>query len=864
MSQHSSSATPSIARGVLAGLVIMVLLLCFAGLAILTFDVRRAVVAQATASSDNTQWTLSQVDVEYLSLKDAVMAAKIDRGSIAEVRKRFDIIYSRSTTLTESYVFTVLRKDKEFSDGVKALHDFLDKTVPLIDGSDDVLMAALPDLERQIQILRPDVKKIAMAGIRVFAIIADSEREKMANTLIAVGALTLLMIVFLVGLVAMLLRFDFINRSRSHELMLTLARSESIVDTALDAVIVIDFHGRVIAFNPASEKIFGYVSADVIGIDMAELIIPPSTRALHDAGMRRMQAGGKSVMAGRGRIRMVAMRRGGEEFPIEMSVAQSEDNTGTIFIAYLRDLSAEVAAEKELLKARDDALAGEKAKADLLAVMSHEMRTPLNGMLGMLELLQDSDLTPRQIEFLNVMQSSGRLLLRHVNDVLSMARLESGKMPVQQTVIDLEALVQEIFSNQAAAAAQNGNQLQYKMLLPGPKQVISDVFQVRQVLLNLIGNAIKFTSNGMITVETAYSFDDGVIEFRVIDTGIGIPAADLERVFDDFVTLDATYARAADGTGLGLAITRRIVDNLGGTIVAESDFGHGSLFRVRIPMQAAPLGATPHDLGTLAALPNRIAARPLSVLVVEDNPVNRLVVREMLAKLGHRVDEANDGEDGVRQAGETRYDVILMDISMPRLDGVAATLAIRQGQGASRATPIVALTAHALAAEVARFKAAGMQDVLVKPVTGSALAKALFAAVVHLETGQAVAQDAQIAEDLLNAETIEELFDTMGGDRARKLLRRFLEQAQDSLENLLQPKWQSETAEALRSEIHKLCGSAAMFGARKLNLRLRALEELCKAGDAAPVIAQLPSVMPIWQATRAALVTYLVEGAEKA
>lgn len=837
------NSKPNIGKGVLVALIAVVSLLCIAAIAILASDVRRAIKNQASASADNTQWTLSQLDVEYFQLKEAVAMAMQTQGNLSEVRKRYDVLYSRATTLTEGQIFRKLHDDPVFSKGLANISRFMKAWTAPIDGADGALLQKLPQMQAELEATRKDVKMVPLAGIRVFAQQAEKERQNISNTLIAMAILTAVMIVFLLTLVGILLRYDSINRARSVLLSQSLTRTAAIVDTAFDAVVVVDSQGRCIEFNPAAERIFGYSRLQAMGAVLDELIIPRSQRDLHRVTLRQAHD------TGRGRTQLSALRRAGDMFPVEMSIAHSTANDHSNYVYFLRDMSAEVASERELLQARDEALAGEKAKANLLAVMSHEMRTPLNGMLGMLELMQDTSLSLRQKKLLSVMRASGDLLLRHVNDVLNIARLESGKMAVQYTPIDIGALVQEIFDNQDSASAANGNSLTLAPSVTNLPPLLSDNFQLRQILLNLIGNAIKFTNNGQIRVEADYSTFEKTVEIRVIDNGLGIAAEDLERIFEDFVTLDASYARAADGTGLGLGITRRIVTNLGGSIVAESELGKGSLLRVRLPMEISP---TPTEaLPPIQAEPVMLLQpqSPKSILVVEDNAINRLVVREMLEKQGHHVQEAHDGEDGVLKARNTHFDLIFMDISMPNMDGVAATTAIRSSQGKSSNTPIIALTAHAMGPEIARFRAAGMQDVLVKPVTGHALA-------LMLETFLPTKND-HTENGVLSIETIEELLETMGEDRSRNLMQRFVKQTDEAMAQISATEGTAISAETLRADIHKICGSAAMFGAKKMNLLLRQLEDLCRNGDVNAVYEQWPQVISIWQDTCKAMAPYL-------
>ena len=838
-------------RRLRAGLAALVITLCLTGLVVLFQDVQRKIEGLATASSDMVQWTLAQTDVEFLSLRAATAGAIAGNQDLAELRKRFDVLYARVQTLNEGSTFALLQQDAEFGRATATLVAWIAGTVPLIDGPDQGLLAALPQLSVELDRIRPEVRNVALSGLRVFSSISDAEREGVATTLTTVAVLTFLMILGLLSMVLVLWRLDRQSRRTAQITLETLDRLEAIITTALDGVIVANAQGQILDFNAAAETMFGYPRAQALGADLAQLVIPKDQRAAHAAGMARMRNGSVAKMTGAGRVRIEALRLGGEQFPAEISISKVISGGEVLFVAFLRDLSAEVAAERELMEARDKALAGERAKARLLAVMSHEMRTPLNGMLGMIELLEDTALTPRQREFLNVLQTSGRLLLHHVNDVLHIARLESGQHGLKEIPLDFTDLVREVFANQAPASQTNGNTLEID---PAAEKLIllADPIQLRQILMNLVGNAIKFTRNGLITVGYSVHRDAGQFELTVSDNGIGIAGEDLERIFEDFVTLDATYARSAGGTGLGLGITRRIIQVLGGTIRAESPQRRGTTFIVRLPYHPSDDVDLLNNVAAQmpAATPNLppLQVAPLRILVVEDNAINRLVVREMLAKQGHLAQEAHDGDEGVRLATALRFDLILMDISMPRMDGVQATRAIRAGNGASAKCPIVALTANAMDDEVARFLEAGMQDVLVKPTNGKALAAALAKYCTDCSPSPAPLP-APDGPALLDAEVLHELIDTLGPERSRKMIANFLDQTDAALTDLLAQAPLIQEAEVLRRDLHKLCGATALFGAKALNQRLRVLEGMCKSGALDAARAGLDGIETLWHET---------------
>ena len=809
----------------------VVLTLSLIGILFLFLDVQQTITTRYTASSDTGQWTLAQTDVEFLTFRDAVAGAEMGRQTLEDVRKRYDVFYSRVMTLKAGKIFALLHKDPGFADNFQKILAWLIKVQPLIDGPDAQLRAGLASLQDGSHDLRPNVRNVALEGLRAFAAISDAERKRVADTLVAAGALTLSLILVLLSLVVILLVMDRNTRLMTAEKLETLDRLQAIIATALDAVIVMDGRGQIVEFNGSAAEVFGVPRDAALGRDMVDVIIPATERALYPDGKSLYRAAEDRRLSNQGRLRLTARHATGRLFPIEGSITRVASKGQDLFVAFLRDLSNVVASEQALMKARDDALAGERAKAKLLAVMSHEMRTPLNGMIGMIELLDETEMNPKQRDYLGVMQISGRLLIHHVEDVLNIAQLETGHMPNQTEWFDLAALIDEVFANQRPAAIAQGNTL--TLVRPATDQTMlnADPFQLRQVLMNLIGNAIKFTRDGQIRLEFTSEPLTGTTLLRVVDTGIGIDPADHDRVFEDFVILDTTYSRRVGGTGLGLGITRRIVQNMGGEIWVESVLGQGSSFVLRLPGDLAGRQA---QEATQAPPEVPEPVLPMHVLVVEDNAINRLVVREMLVRLGHVIEVAHDGTEAVHLAGLTRYDLILMDISMPRMDGVEATLAIRSGGGKSAQSPIIALTAHALSDEVARFRAAGMQDVLVKPMTGRALAAVL----------------ARVGSRTVDAGLLAEVMAGMGPARGPRLLVAFLQDSDAGLAKVQVMLDRRADLDEIRREIHKLCGSTAIFGARLVSEALQEAEELCRTGDHTDVADAMTGVGKLWAESR--------------
>ena len=355
-----------------------------------------------------------------------------------------------------------------------------------------------------------------------------------------------------------------------------------------------------------------------------------------------------------------------------------------------------------------------RAKSDFLARMSHEIRTPLNGILGMTQMLQLSKLTPEQRKYAEIIRQSGDSLLTIINDVLDISKIEAGKLELTRDSFDLVAMVNETLNLLEPEATRRGLFLVRNIARDIPTRLIGDAGRLRQILTNLVGNAIKYTETGHVAVKVKAgppSSQHQDITIQVSDTGIGISVQDREQIFDAF-SQAADTDRDRGGTGLGLAITRELVRLMSGSLSVRSNIGQGSIFTLRLPMA---LDTESQDTQTPD---NRSPANCLvdaDILVAEDNQINRLFAKEALTYMGCRVTAVNDGKQAVEAHRTGHFDAILMDIQMPELDGIEATREIRQAEAPGRHTPIIAITANALKGEHERCIEAGLDDYISKP-----------------------------------------------------------------------------------------------------------------------------------------------------
>ncbi len=608
--------------------------------------------------------------------------------------------------------------------------------------------------------------------------------------------------------------------AREHRSVLT--QLTLLAEYATDAVLSLDVDGVCIFASPSARDILGYAPEALVGRNVLTRV--------HPADRRQAFEYYREIATGKAKRCVMTARTKRSDAPVDWMwseislgvIRNAADRKPLEIIASARDVTPRKELEIQLDKARERAEAAVKVKSSFLANMSHELRTPMNGVIGFTELLLAGDLTSEQRHQAQLIADSGRAMMRLLNDILDLSRMEVGQMSVCSETFDLSHALRNCLQLLTPVVSQKGLTLECELSPDLPALVDGDGLRVRQIVLNLLGNAAKYTLEGSITLRARPGIGVwGQVVIEVEDTGIGIEKDRQPDMFLPFVQADNRTASRFGGSGLGLAISHQLARLMGGRLELQSEPGRGSLFSLVLPLKAVPDRRAERRIDPVSVYEAPTSDRPLRTLVAEDHDVNQLLITAMLKELGCAVDVANNGAEALAMVTEAAnenepYAAVLMDMRMPEMDGLEATRRIRAGGFRAESLPIVALTANAYADDVAACLESGMQGHLAKPIKLAELRLALTR-----WTNLRPLPEAPIQRYRLNP---------MIRDRYRA---RKTEMVQRLEELVSLGRFDKPVLTEIMEMLHKLAGTAQMFGEGKLGDEVRLLEaSIAKASRA--------------------------------
>lgn len=630
-------------------------------------------------------------------------------------------------------------------------------------------------------------------------------------------------------------------------------------DFAGTGMAILDFEGRILRCNQ--------VLADFLGEPIDQLLGGSSGALTHPKRVARVSAVLRVLLTGSKSFVRVEERytlQGGHVVWGLLTLSLVRDKTGapTQFICQVEDITARRRADEELRRAHDQALEASRLKSEFLATVSHEIRTPMNGILGTVEMLSTTAMTQTQREMSRVIKQSADSLLRLIDDLLDLSRIEAGKLHLEQADFNPKQVIGDTLALFLTLAKLKEVTLESAISPELDLTVRGDPLRFRQVLTNLLSNALKFTSEGGVELSARVmenSPDDMVtVQVEVRDTGCGIPSDLQGRLFQPFVRAESAFRRNHSGAGLGLSISQHLVESMGGEIGFSSSDSVGSTFWFTLALPRVTLKTEPEDEDEPNVTTPQIPVRSLDLLVVEDNEMGRYVARLQLEHLGHKVETANDGVEALACLAERRFDAVLIDCQMPRLDGYETTRRIRSGEAncLNRDVPIVALTAFAMPGDRERGLSVGMNDYITKPLSADSLRKLLVRCglmpteEVRVEAPSIVKEEAAI--DMAHYTRLSNIRAPDGQPLAEVYADMFCSEMPGLLARIEQ-LFNDREAKALARAAHSLAGNAANLGATPLRHVLRALVECSRTEDWSAAGIALGEVKTAWKRLSAAL-----------
>lgn len=619
---------------------------------------------------------------------------------------------------------------------------------------------------------------------------------------------------------------------------------KTMFESSLDGVITLDAQGQIVEFNSSASAIFGYSTDEIIGQQIEKLFFETEYAIAIKDSINLFNETGNCEILGQRQI-IEAIRKSGEQFSLEIAMIPISQNNEQFFVAFVRDITSSKRAEESLRLGREQAEQASLMKSQFLATMSHEIRTPLNAILGAQELLADTPLNEIQLDFLSLANDAGNNLVSLVNDILDFSKIEAGKLELENYPFKPVNIVNEVLKLLGFKAREKKLSLNCSIEDDSPTLIYGDPLRFRQVVMNLVSNAIKFTETGGVTIKLSNrsnSQSSNVLVLEVIDSGIGIAESIQPFLFELFMQADASDTRKFGGTGLGLAICKRLVELWGGEIGLESRLGDGSRFWFTFGGRIDNIDIIETDLSP-TSIPNSFSSTIARLLLVEDSIANQVVISTVLRNIGHTVDIVDSGAGAIAAVQEHDYDLVFMDVSMPDMSGIEATRIIRKLEGNARNIPIVAMTAHAFKRYREQCLDAGMNDYATKPISKIKLKEL----VDRWVGGQAAELQLQNdnenqAENVLDEATLNSLAEDAELDDIIPLLRIFITELENRRKDIIYAI-ENQDIDKLRLSAHSLKSAAATFGAKALNALAVTTDNCCKQGDSTAALQEAKKLL---------------------
>jgi PAS domain S-box-containing protein len=757
------------------------------------------------------------------------------------IRQKINIVLSKLFVLkNDPYLLNFWQNPGLGASGLMPLFQFETRAIAIADKPAQITPSDLLDLRDILRKARPVVRKISLRGVELAAAQSTKRRTKFARQLIWTGGFA---IGFLIMLASLLLLMDLMLLSAMRRAAALTASSRQLAATvagSLDAIVIADSFSKIIEYNASAEGVFGWTRKEIIGRTMEDIFLPEGLRDAYKNAMNQPLLQDRSEALYPTRFELSGRRKNGEEFPVELNMTFVKRNDDAIFMAYIRDVSDRKITEKALIEARDRAESADKAKSQFLAVMSHEMRTPLAGIVGIMDLLKTTKLSQKQDRYIQIATSSSTVLLDHINEALNITRIDVGKLELSSQEFNLPELAETLVEVLEPLSNQKNLDLRLQLANNIESNFMGDSHRIRQILTNLLGNAIKFTDQGNVNFSITGSDgpETSFVHFIISDTGLGIAPENHQKIFEEFVAITQGDQSQVRGDGLGLHISRKIARLMGGDVMVKSDIGKGAEFTLSLPLER--VRKIDGKVAEPASFPHK-ENQNLSILVVEDNNVNREVLGDMLKGLGHSVSRATNGVEALDCANIQSFDIIFMDINMPVMDGIETTHRIRADSKLNSKACIVGLTAHGSDEFGEEAQQAGMDNFFTKPIRLEALRKII---------SDIVSNDQFAFIDEFSP-VLTELFETLGREKVLRIGEKFFEELDVFIQQSVDGVFVEDHV-ALVEATHKMKGAAVLLGQNVLETPLDQLECHTLEGDVTDLTNSIQSLRNIAQQSKAA------------